>query len=174
VFWATEDVHSDVWLKYYRRIAEYMQMPCDTAEDHEALWDAVAGLESFHNKLSMPKLGRWFAWNGCAHMQMKEFHATKMLFEHHLEDSADPDEVETFDTESFEAAAKAKTPQAELAALKASSGGLRLAYKLMSSIASASHQDLVCCDATMLDMVRRSGGQSQNAISGAQLLCANG
>jgi len=133
VFLATEYVHSDVWLKYYRRIAEYMQMPCDTAEDHEALWDAVAGLESFHNKLSMPKLGRWFAWNGCAHMQMKEFHATKMLFEHHLEDSADSDEVETFDTESFEAAAKAETPQGELAALKASSGGLRLAYKLMSS-----------------------------------------
>ena len=57
----------------------------------------------------------------------------RCFFEHHLDASVDPNEEDTFDCEHLDDAAKAKTPAAELAAMKAASGGIRLAYKLMSS-----------------------------------------
>lgn len=136
VFLATEDVHSDIWLKYCHKIASDFQMPLVTEADHAALWEAVACLPSFHQKLSFPKMGRWFSWNNCAAEQMVEFHATKMLFEHHLDNPIDPDIACSFDGDRAALennAGKAKTPAAELAALKSASGGISLAYKLMSS-----------------------------------------
>ena len=45
------------------------------------------------NVLSMSKLGRWFSWQDCAHEQLPEFFASKMLLEDHVVD-ADPDETE--------------------------------------------------------------------------------
>ena len=56
-----------------------------------------------------------------------------MILAHHLDGSVvDPDEAAVgFD--DLEGAARAKTPQAELAALKAANGGFKLAFKLMSS-----------------------------------------
>jgi hypothetical protein len=132
VFLATEDVKSDIWLKYCDKIASDLGMPCMSDEDHEALWAAVACLPTYSQKGSLPKLGRWFSWNGCAHEQMPEFHATKMLFEHHLDSGQlDPDLADAFD--GLVAAGEAATPAAQLAALKNTSGGLSLAYKLMSS-----------------------------------------
>ena len=64
-----------------------------------------------------------------------EFHATNMLFGHHLQNVSDPDLADTFDvdSEAVVVAGKAPTPAAELQALKSISGGIALAYKLMSS-----------------------------------------
>ena len=136
VFLATEDVTSEIWLKYCHRIADDFQMPCVTEEDHSNLWDAVASMPSFHQKLSFPKLGRWFSWNCCAKEHMREFSACKMLFEHHLGNPMDPDQAYTFDADRAalaDASNKAKTPAEELSALKSATGGITLAYKLMSS-----------------------------------------
>ena len=79
------------------------------------------------------KLGRWFSWNASACKQLREFYASKMLLEAHLDHSVpDPDEdAVAFD--NLEAAAQARTPREELAKLRATVGGLRLAYKLMSA-----------------------------------------
>ena len=108
-----------------------------TAEHLAALWEAVADLPSFHHKLGFPKMGRWFSWNDSCHDQMPEFHATKMLLEHHLGNATDPDldVTNTFDIDraALAAAGKTPTPAAELAALKSIAGGMPLAFKLMSS-----------------------------------------
>jgi hypothetical protein len=135
VFLATQDIYSDIWCKYKDRIGLDLGMPSSTEDEQHALWEAVANLPSFHHKLSAPKLGRWLSWNNCAHEHMPEFTATKMLFEYHLGQQPDPDEVSTFnvDRDSILAAGRAPNPRAELAALKRASGGLTLAYKLMSS-----------------------------------------
>ena len=77
------------------------------------------------------KLGRWFSWHACAHQQLPEYWAGKMLYEHHLSAENDPDD-DPVAFEDLEAAARAKTPFAELMQLKAANGGLRLAYKLMT------------------------------------------
>ena len=129
VFLATENVHSEIWLKYCHRIASDLAVPCVTSEHHDALWEAVAALPSFHQKLGFPKMGRWFSWNDSCHAQMPEFYATKMLLEHHLDNVEDPDlaDVNTFDIDraALAAAGKTPTPAAELAALKVSLGGWR-------------------------------------------------
>ena len=66
---------------------------------------------------------------------MIEFWPTKMLFEHHLDNPVDPDEIDTFDVDraGLDNVAKAKTAAQELSELKSTSGGLKLAYKLMSA-----------------------------------------
>ncbi len=137
VFLSTESVDSDIWRKYCHLIASDLGMPCVTAEHHDALWEAVAALPSFHQKLGFPKMGRWFSWNDSCHAQMPEFYATKMLLEHHLNNVKDPDlaDAHTFDIDRAALAAVGKNPTAaaELAARKGLAGGMALAYKLMSS-----------------------------------------
>ena len=86
-------------------------------------------------------MGRWFSWNNCAKEQLGEFWVQKMILEDHLDTGPcpsagrrliDPDEAGiAFD--DLEAAARAKTPQAQLAKLKAANGGLKLAYQLMTT-----------------------------------------
>jgi len=135
VFLATTDIYSDIWCKYKHQIGVDLNMPSSSDDESQALFEAVASLPSFHHKLSFPKLGRWLSWNNSAHEYMPEFTATKMLFEHHLGNQPDPDDMSTFNTDrdSIIAAGRAVNPRAELAALKNASGGLALAYKLMSS-----------------------------------------
>ena len=82
--------------------------------------------------LDISKLGRWFSWNGCAKEQLGEYWISKMLLEFHQEGMQDPDEHQ-FAFADLLGASRAKTPQAELAALKAANGGLRLAYRLMAT-----------------------------------------
>ena len=55
-----------------------------------------------------------------------------MFLEHHLEGLPDPDE-ENVAFDDLLGAARAHTPQAQLARLKQNNGGLRLAYILMST-----------------------------------------
>ncbi len=63
---------------------------------------------------------------------MGEYWISKLLLEFHQEGMRDPDEhLVAFD--DLLCAARAKTPQAELAALKAADGGLELAYRLMTT-----------------------------------------
>ena len=60
-------------------------MPFGTVGDKLAVWGELALLPSWTQSLETPKLGRWLSWNSMAHAQMKEFHATKMPLEFHLE-----------------------------------------------------------------------------------------
>jgi hypothetical protein len=59
VFLATENVDSDYG--FNKVLPPYPGMACVTAEDHDALWQAVAALPSFHHTLGFSKMGRWFS-----------------------------------------------------------------------------------------------------------------
>ena len=115
------------------RIALSVGTVVSTREEEQALFDRLPVLaRSWCSSLDISKLGRWFSWNGCAEEQLGEYWISKMLLEFHQEGMRDPDEHPVaFD--DLLGAARAKTPQAELAALKAANGGLRLAYRLMTT-----------------------------------------
>ena len=89
-FLATESCESLIFQKYSSLIAQDFQMP---PGDLQALWEEVAAMPSFHLKKSLPKQGRWFSWNQAAEEQLREFHACRMIFEHHCGDlhETDPD-----------------------------------------------------------------------------------
>ena len=40
----------------------------------------MSELKSFRQKLGQPKVSNWFAWNGMAKDQMREFNATNCVF----------------------------------------------------------------------------------------------
>ena len=61
------------------------------ARDHSLLiW--LYELKSFEQKLAQPKASNWFAWNGMAKEQMREFTATKCVFAEVYCDEPDPDD----------------------------------------------------------------------------------
>ena len=91
VFMATETMESDIFRKYCDRIASDLGMPCQTPDERENVFEACLDLPSLRQKGSLPKLGRWFSWNGVASEQMVEYNTIKMLFEHHLQANTDPD-----------------------------------------------------------------------------------
>ena len=115
------------------RIALSVGPVVSTREEEQALFDRLPDLaRSWCASLDISKLGRWFSWNGCAKEQLGEYWISKMRLEFHQEGMQDPDEHPVaFD--DLLGALRAKTPQAELAALKAANGGLRLAYRLMTT-----------------------------------------
>jgi len=130
-----ETTHEDspVFLKYGPLIAKDHGLRFDTAEDRERLHNALPDLAvSFVGSQEMCKLGRWFSWNQCAEQQLQEFWVAKMIYEHFLDGAKDDDAAAdaAFNNVLRD---KHKTPQAELRALKSLSGGLGLAYKLMSA-----------------------------------------
>jgi len=133
VFLATCSIDTPVFRKYMPRIAACAGIPVHTRDEQQTLFNRLPDLaRSWCQTLDISKLGRWFSWNGCADEQLGEFWVSKMLLEHYLEDMSDPDENPVaFD--DLLGASRAKTPQAELARLKAANGGLRLAYRLMST-----------------------------------------
>jgi hypothetical protein len=131
-FVATETADSTIFRKHMDRIARDVRLPCGTLEEREQLFHQLPQiLGSFVRSESLSKLGRWFSWHACAEQQLPEYWAAKMLYEHHLSAENDPDD-DPVAFEDLEAAARAKTPFAELMQLKAANGGLRLAYKLMT------------------------------------------
>ena len=85
---------------------------------------------SFNQSTEAPKLGRWFSWNAQAERLLPEYHAQKMVFAFHF-DEVDPDEGVPFD--DLEAAASSRCVQQQFRALKASDGGMRLCYVLMTT-----------------------------------------
>ena len=142
VFMACQGPYSPVFRKYAARIAEAVDRALECDEDYEALFDDLPYLaRSFQAAMDTAKMGRWFSWNNCAKEQLVEFWVQKMILEDHLEvggrpcSSAglvDPDET-GIPFDELQAAAKAKTPQAQLAQLKSVNGGFKLAYKLMTT-----------------------------------------
>jgi hypothetical protein len=87
-FLASQSCEMPLFHKYCCLIAEDFGMSSD---DLQILWEEVAAMTSFHQKQSLPKQGRWFSWNQAAEEQLREFHATRMIFEHHVAGDADPD-----------------------------------------------------------------------------------
>ena len=133
IFLETHDRGSSpLWQKYGWRIAEDLGMPFHTDEEQEAVWREVALTPSFNQACEDTKLGRWFSWNASARKYMREYNATKMLLESHVHDISDPDsDAVAFD--NLESAERAKTPREQLAQLRSTTGGLRLAFKLMTT-----------------------------------------
>ena len=72
-------------------------MPYGTASEKQAIFDRVLEVEAFRKHGSHPKLANWFAWNQCAHEQIPDFFAIKMVFEANLSDQADPDDCGSFE-----------------------------------------------------------------------------
>ena len=146
MFCVVETLDSEIFRgKYGERIAKHAgssvrscisaerQMAWDTPEDRTAVWDSTPELlRSFSHALTNCKAGRWFSWNESADENLGEFWPAKMVLEHHLGDVPDPD-AEAIGFDDLVEAAKAKTPQAQLAALRKSGGGLSLAYRLMTT-----------------------------------------
>lgn len=128
-----KDMDAPIFEKYWHRIASDFGLPHNTLADKEATWSQLLCLPTFEKKASLPKLGRWFSWNCVAHEQLPEYSALQMLLEHHFgtepTDSADEEGGESI------AAAAHDDPRQELATLRASAGGLKLAASLMSDAA---------------------------------------
>ena len=92
VFMATVTVDSPVFQKYVQRIANDFGMPCDSVAEQQAILNEMSELKSFRQKLGQPKVSNWFAWNGMANEQMREFNATKCIFAEVYEDEPAPDD----------------------------------------------------------------------------------
>ena len=127
LFQACETVGSGIFKKYLPRTAKAWNMPYDTAEEQQQVFNRVLEMRSFVHKLSQPKMQNWFAWNKCAYEQLPEFHPTKMIFESQLEGEPDPDDCGDFDI----GGKVGSDPVRQLKAMLKNGGGIRLAYKLM-------------------------------------------
>ena len=133
VFLAVNGIDSPVFCKFVDRIAHDLGLPCETQAEKQCVFDALLpNAKSFSLARDMPKTGRWFSWNCCAHQQLREYWIMKMVLEDQYKDMDDPDEALVAFSDVLRAAT-AKTPQAELAQLKAANGGLRLALRLMTT-----------------------------------------
>ena len=127
VFQMTEAATSAHFQNFVTRIGKDFEMPAQTAEDHQRIFNKIFEMKSFTQKLGQPKVSNWFAWNGMAKEQMPEFHATKCVFASTFTDDPDPDE----DHGSFEK--PTNDPKAQLQAIVKGGGGVRLAYSLMKT-----------------------------------------
>ena len=76
--------------------------------------------------MGQPKVANWFAWNGMAKTQIREFNATKCIFASQCVQEPDLDEDGPFDS-------ACKDPKAQLQAILKGGGGIGLAFKLMKS-----------------------------------------
>ena len=78
--------------RYVHRIGGEFGMPSESMEDQEAILHEMYELKSFEQKLGQPKASNWFAWNGMAKEQMREFTATKCVFAEVYSEDPDPDD----------------------------------------------------------------------------------
>ncbi len=76
---------------YVQRIAAEFAMTSESFEGQDAILKDMYELKSFAQKLGQPKASNWFAWNGMAKEQMREFTATKCVFAEVYSDDPDPD-----------------------------------------------------------------------------------
>jgi hypothetical protein len=125
LFEATHDISSPVFLKYLPKMARAWNMPYGTEGEKQAIFNAVLELPSFSRHMSHPKLANWMAWNKCAHEQIPEFHAGKMVYESQLLHDTDPDNCGGFEIGA------GVDPRSELQVILRNGGGLRLGYRLM-------------------------------------------
>ena len=114
------------------------------------LWDQMLQLPSFSKKGALVKLARWFGWNEVCNEMLAEYHAFKMVLEDSLDlddesnpSSVLPNSVPTAQGPSMNdptsqgllnAAATRKeiSPKEELSLMKTTTGGFKLAWKLMT------------------------------------------
>ena len=123
-FRAHVDIHSPVFIKYLPRLATQWQMPMETEDERQQIYDRVCMMPSFRKHMAHPKLQNWFAWNRSAHEQLDEFFGTKCIFESELDQQADPEE------ERFSMSPSTDV-RAELQRILKGGGGIPLAYRLM-------------------------------------------
>ena len=84
---------SPIFQKHCHRVADDLDMPADSMEDQEAVFNALASLNSWSRKDAFPRGSRWFSWHECAHRGLAEWHGSRLLFEHYFgEEVCDPDE----------------------------------------------------------------------------------
>ncbi len=129
LFLLQDPLDKPAFAKYVSLMAKAWDMPCHTRDDREAILTRVTELPSFVRKMGQPKLQNWFSWNQQMwDHQLKDFYATKMIFEDQFPDEPDPDETDPFGT----SAPAGRDPRAQLRAIIQHGGGVRLAYRLMS------------------------------------------
>ena len=105
-------------------------MPCESNEDKLRIVQRITELPSFVKKLGQPKLQNWFAWNQQMwEHQLHDFYPTKMIFEDQMPNEPDPDETNCFSSSG----PGGRDPRKQLRAILQHGGGIRLAYKLMTS-----------------------------------------
>ena len=145
VFRAIETKHGRLFRKYSEGIAEDVNMPLQTPADEDRLFNHLSSLTSFATKhhrpknkrwsfdqsAEIPKPGGWFSWNNAAHENIPEYRASKMLYEHYLGNVDDPNDS-TIDFDCLQKASNAKSAAGHMRSLKAATGGMPLAYSLMS------------------------------------------
>ena len=145
--------------KYGEQIVEGLGWPFSSDEDQQRIWHLLPELASRELAWDLPKvekwsfaqtpefskLSSWYSWNRSAKSQIPEFIATKMLYEFHLKGSvADPDDDPT-DFTDLKEAGKVKDPKKQLQAMRAATGGIALAYKLMNSQLLEMAKVMYCC-----------------------------
>lgn len=138
-FFATEDMSYHPFQLQWRLFRTDLSLP-DTAGPLE-VWEAIANLEGFQRKGTLPKLSRWFSWNAAYSERAPEFRVLRMLLGHHLGPDAEKlDPNEALAKRELEAQAKAQggavnkeSLRKEFAQMKESlGGGVRLAFHMMS------------------------------------------
>jgi hypothetical protein len=89
IFLQTHDSESPRFLKYCALIARDLDLPCGTPDERQHIFDMLATLPGFSNRMTYPKMGNWFAWNKSVYEQNREFWVSRMVYEdsHGIEDS---------------------------------------------------------------------------------------
>ena len=126
-FFHSETIDSGVFKKYADRIAKAWDMPCDTPEERQSIFNEVVVMKSFQSKGGQPNNSNWISWNTKAHLEIRDFWATRMVFESVLAKQSDPDDSGNFETGA------GSDPRAQLQQMLKSGGGINLAYKLMKT-----------------------------------------
>ena len=103
--------------KYVDRIRIDFGLP-DTVDD-QVIFQMLAELETWTKKGSAVKQSRWFSWHDSAHDHLKEWWASRMIYEWYFCGEVDIDSIDNIEFKSFKQA-------------RESTGGLKLALKCMS------------------------------------------
>ena len=105
---------------------------CNSEEDFERLFNLLAEIPSFTGKGEVPKMMRWFSTNSCFKFYKEEFWVLKMVLEHtYGADGGDGDDLAEEDDGMDLARVLRLNPRKEFQALRAGTGGLKLAQKLV-------------------------------------------
>ena len=125
IFEATTTINSPIFRKYLPRLAEEFNMPLNTEDERQAIWNRVCTLRSISCRGEQCKHGRWFSWNAAAQQNLGGFSAQKMIIEHQVcgsgSDLVDPDSNDE-DFADIVAAAKKVTPSAVISKLREQGG----------------------------------------------------
>ena len=122
----TESVESQHFQRHWGNIA--FDLGLDTNDAHD-VWRRLADTPTFSRKGALPKLGRWFSWNGVAEEQLQELSVLRMRLDWSSGSEADE---EAGEPQTLAAAGEHNDPRAELRALQSAAGGFKLAHLLLT------------------------------------------